>query len=316
MKRALFSTMSFMVMVVMVFAFTVVVFGSAGSAEAALSTAGKITEVEGKVAVFRKGKAKGVRAQVGTLIFPGDKIKTFADSNAQLTLRDNSKIIIAPKSTMKMGKFMLSRKTEKRSAFLSILGGKIRIVAQKMYKLTASGKRKLWKSSNFKIKTPTAVVGVKGTDFVITVTMKDGTTYTGVIVLEGLVQAQAVDHLGNLSPAVLISMMQSVEVSEKGVGPKKTLTKAEVTSLLSKIETAEADKEDQIEATKDKYGDLIDFADEEEDEALMQKLEDKKKETIEGFEDTYSGTTMDSFTLTESTTSGGGTSCASDPCIP
>ncbi|MCK4846560.1 MAG: FecR domain-containing protein [Deltaproteobacteria bacterium] len=316
MKRALFSTMSFMVMVVMVFAFTVVVFGSAGSAEAALSTAGKITEVEGKVAVFRKGKAKGVRAQVGTLIFPGDKIKTFADSNAQLTLRDNSKIIIAPKSTMKMGKFMLSRKTEKRSAFLSILGGKIRIVAQKMYKLTASGKRKLWKSSNFKIKTPTAVVGVKGTDFVITVTMKDGTTYTGVIVLEGLVQAQAVDHLGNLSPAVLISMMQSVEVSEKGVGPKKTLTKAEVTSLLSKIETAEADKEDQIEATKDKYGDLIDSADEEEDEALMQKLEDKKKETIEGFEDTYSGTTMDSFTLTESTTSGGGTSCASDPCIP
>ena len=307
MKRAFFSTMSLPIIVAMVFAFalTFTFFGSAETAEAALSTAGKLTSVEGKVAVFRKGKTKGVRAKVGTLVFPGDKIKTYADSNAQLTLRDNSKIIISPKSTMKMGKFVLNNKTEKRSAFLNILGGKIRIIAQKMYKLTASGKRKLWRNASFKVKTPTAVVGVKGTDFVITVTMKDGTTYTGVIVLEGAVKAQAVSKLGKLSPAVLIGMMESVEVSQEGVSPKKTLTKAEVADVIQDIETQTALKEDMLETVEDIAEDF-DLA------------EDITEEMLDAVEESFEDTTMESITVEESTdttTSGGTTTCVSPPCL-
>ena len=278
MKRAFFSTMSFPIIVAMVFAFTLATFGSANTAEAALSPAGKLTSVEGKVKVFRKGKTRGIRAKVGTQVFPGDRIKTYKNSKAQLTLRDKSKIIISAKSNMKVGKFVLDRKTEKRSAFLSILSGKIRVIAQKMYRMTSSGKRKLWKNAEFKIKTPTAVVGVKGTDFVVTVTMKDGTTYTGIIVIEGAVAAQAIDRLGKLSAAVLIGMMETVEVTtQNGVGKKKTLTQGEVDRLISNI-----------------------------------KLWTKEKEESGG---DFDQITTDTITVIESTT-GSGTGCASEPCLP
>ena len=314
MKRVFFSTMSLPIIVAMVFAFTLATFGSAGTAEAALSTAGKITSVEGKVAVFRKGKTRGILAKVGTQVFPGDRIKTSKNSKAQLMLRDNSKIIISAKSNMKVGKFTLDRKKEKRSAFLSILSGKIRIVAQKMYKLTASGKRKLWRNASFKIKTPTAVVGVKGTDFVITVKLKDGTTYTGIIVIEGAVTAQSISKLGKLSPSVLLSKMEQVEVSQDGISKKTPVSETEVNQLVEALQMEEQSIEHEVEDIEQLKEDIEDndvLTDEQKDEML-----DELDADIEAVEDT---TTVESVIIIESTTDtstgGGTTTCVSPPCL-
>lgn len=325
MKRAFFSTMSLPIIVAMVFAFalTFTFFGSAETAEAALSTAGKIASVEGKVAIFRKGKARGVRAKVGTLIFPGDKIKTYKDSRALLVLRDNSRIVIAPKSTMKMGRFVLNKKTEKRSAFLNILGGKIRIMAQKMYKLTASGKRKLWRNSSFKVKTPTAVVGVKGTDFIVTVTVGDK-TYTGIVVVDGLVETRGIDRSGNYTKAVLISKLQTVTITENGVtSDPVSITVAEVVSILKEVSPEDITIEEVItDDTTVEDDTTIEDDTTVEDDTI---IEDDTTTTDDTTTDdtTTDDTTTDDTTTTDTTTdtttttttSGGGTTtCVSPPC--
>ncbi|MCK4739524.1 MAG: FecR domain-containing protein [Deltaproteobacteria bacterium] len=184
-------------------------------AEAAIEYVGMISTINGTVEIGRRGSPRTVPAKVGDSLFAGDNIRTRSGSIAKITLRDNSKIFVAAQSNVRIGKFMLKRKSEKRSALLNLFRGKIRVIAMKMVKLTSSGKKRPWRNASFNVKTPNAVAGVKGTDFIVTV-IKGSTILTNVIVIDGIVEVKGFDKSGRGLKTVKLSKLQQTTVGADG----------------------------------------------------------------------------------------------------
>lgn len=174
---------------------------------------GNISMVEGNVNITRAGKAGLVAAKAGDALFAGDTIKTDDNSKAQIILGDNSTIYVAPNSNMQLKNYLLSRTEEKRNIAVKTFFGKIRFVVSKIYKVSASGTQRSWRDSNFTIETPTAVAGIKGTDFVITVSP----THTTFSVFEGLVGAKNKSSL--IKGEVMLGANQASTV-KKDAAPK------------------------------------------------------------------------------------------------
>jgi len=116
-------------------------------------------------------------------LFVGDTVVTGTRSKAKLLMKDDSIISIAPQSRIVIKDYEFSEKGRKRVSLLKILSGKARGVVNRFFSK---------KNSIFEIETPTAVVGVKGTDFIIST----NSTSTEVYTISGKVTA------GNVNPAV------------------------------------------------------------------------------------------------------------------
>lgn len=174
---------------------------------------GNISMVDGNVNITRKGKADVVAAKAGDALFAGDTVKTGDNSKVQIMLGDNSTIYVAPNSNMQLKDYLLSRNEEKRNITVKAFFGKIRFVVAKIYKVSASGSQRSWRDSSFSVETPTAVAGIKGTDFVITVSP----THTTFSVFEGLVGTRNVSSL--IKGEVMLGANQASTV-KKDAPPK------------------------------------------------------------------------------------------------
>lgn len=132
---------------------------------------------------------------MGDEIFPGETIKTAA-TNAELKLDPNGSIIkIARNTSFKVE--VLAGSEGKDTNEFALLGGKIRTVAAK----TAG-------SSKYRIRTPTAVCGVRGTDFSMLVV--EGAR-DAVYVKRGLVEFARTLSDGTLE-AILVGAGQFADV--------------------------------------------------------------------------------------------------------
>lgn len=115
---------------------------------------GSITGTDGAVYYKAKKKKEWQIAHIERIINTGDSIKTGADGRARLELIDGSTLTIANNSELVMHRFLLRKK--KRSAIFKLSTGKMRAVVSKF-----KG------STDIKVKTPTVLLGVRGTDFII-----------------------------------------------------------------------------------------------------------------------------------------------------
>lgn len=139
----------------------------------ATSSVGRFTEVSGDVKVTREGEKASTPAKA-TPIFLKDTIETkkgattfrFRDGST-MVLRDHSKIVVM--------EFLLNPKQKKRKTTIDILFGKIKAVIIKSFDK---------KTSKTELKTPTATVGIRGTDVILDVTK----TKTRVFCLKGLLE--------------------------------------------------------------------------------------------------------------------------------
>ena len=120
-------------------------------ARSAVSYVGKITIAEGKVYVARKGAKKYARAKKGTTLFAGDRVRTLKRSKAQIRLRDNTVINIAPKTSLRVSALVYDKKKETRSGLIEAFKGKIRLSVSKVMKVAKSGKLRPWRKSSFKV---------------------------------------------------------------------------------------------------------------------------------------------------------------------
>ncbi len=133
-------------------------------------TYGKIKFVVGKVNIKRvEGKVE--KATINKKVYEGDEIITGSNGAAQILLRKGIQIRIAKNSVLKIKKNIISDKGKNTRLNVSI--GKIWIRI----------KDRLGKNDKFKVETPTAVVGVRGTIFVVEANNNGTTLY----VAKGLV---------------------------------------------------------------------------------------------------------------------------------
>lgn len=95
---------------------------------------------------------------------PGDglreaeRVSTGKTGAATITLKDGTVLTLGPNTTVDLNQFQFDATTQKGNFALDLLQGSIRVVTGLLARINPD---------LFKISTPTAVVGVRGTDFIV-----------------------------------------------------------------------------------------------------------------------------------------------------
>jgi hypothetical protein len=131
----------------------------AGLAASALADepAGMFKIVHGGVTVERQGSS--LPATVGMQVFPSDSIVTAGDGSAGITFQDNALLSLGPSSRLSLDRFVYNSTTSAGSFETTLSSGKLAVV---------SGKIAHHELDAMKVKTPGAVLGVRGTKFIVT----------------------------------------------------------------------------------------------------------------------------------------------------
>jgi hypothetical protein len=117
--------------------------------------AGKISDMKGKVSYRDRSNVPYLAAKKGLSFEKGYWVKTCADGWAVLTLSDGSKMTLANKTELQITDFVVGKKS--KDGVFSMTQGKLR----------ASVTRLAGERVNYTVKSPTAVAGIKGTDFMM-----------------------------------------------------------------------------------------------------------------------------------------------------
>jgi len=129
--------------------------------------AGKITVASGNIHSFHRETGRILKAEKGDNVYPGDSIRTKSNSFAEITLNDGSVLKIAPNTRIKISEFTLNSDNKRESAVIQLFRGKVRAAVSKVKSLSGFLKASFGSSGgNFAISTPSAVMGVKGTEFI------------------------------------------------------------------------------------------------------------------------------------------------------
>ncbi|CAN7339918.1 FecR domain-containing protein [Pseudoduganella sp. LjRoot289] len=129
----------------------------AGPAHAA-EPAGMVKTSKGSVTIEREGKKMG--APAGAAVMASDRIVTGADGSAGITLRDETLLALGPNTTLALDKFAFDTTTHEGALDASVKRGTLAVISGKLSKQSPKA---------VKFSTPSTVLGVRGTEFVIEV---------------------------------------------------------------------------------------------------------------------------------------------------
>lgn len=165
---------------------------------------GLIMVAKGQVQLQRKNSSQNEPAKVGSKVFPGDTIKTSLDSRAKIVMSDRNVLNLAPDTILVIAKYTNNEdqgKSEKNAELL-MLKGKVRAKVEEKYNKDNQG---------FQIKTPTAVAGVRGTEFFVNYNPQ--TRSTDVFVTGGVVNVAPLISNSNSGNTTSTPTAQSLEQS-------------------------------------------------------------------------------------------------------
>lgn len=120
--------------------------------------AGMVKTSAGQVSIERAGNR--IPAQVGTTVLAKDKLRTGSDGAVGVTLRDNTLLSAGPNSVIAVEKFVFDSTSHDGAMSIGVRKGTLSVATGKIAKKTPE-------SVDFH--TPTSVLGVRGTEFVVEV---------------------------------------------------------------------------------------------------------------------------------------------------
>ena len=172
--------------------------GIIDSADVGLTTAydGKVYQTH-----FEDNAIKPVR--LATPIYMNDRLKTDPSSKATFTFDDKSTLTLSEGSVVNITKHIYDPEKDLRQTIVHLSRGTVRFVVTK-------GKAR---GSMFKVITPTATAGVRGTEFVVDVA-PDGKT--NFLVLEGQIETKAMRPGRERVKSYYISAGENQSVSKNG----------------------------------------------------------------------------------------------------
>ena len=132
------------------------VFAQAPAATVADAREGTFKTVQGDVTVVR-GHVRSA-AVVGDGLRIADRVLTGDASAAAITLKDGTVLSIGAGSSVDLAEFQFNPTTHDGHVLISLLRGSLRVVTGLIAKL---------KPEQVKVTTPTTVIGVRGTDFIV-----------------------------------------------------------------------------------------------------------------------------------------------------
>jgi hypothetical protein len=119
---------------------------------------GLIKVSAGSVEIERAGAR--LKAEVGTPVQVSDVLRTGPDGSAGITFSDNSLLSIGPNTVFEVDKYQFDSTTHAGEFQGSLRQGRLAAISGKMVKQSPE---------SMKIRTPSAVMGVRGTEFVVQV---------------------------------------------------------------------------------------------------------------------------------------------------
>ena len=168
--------------------------------------------------------AKVTKAAIGLRVFPTDTIITGKDSRAKILMVDKNEINISPDSEIVLQKYVYDPSAGKKEVLLNVLSGKVRAKVEQKYNGT---------TAKFQVKTPSAVAGVRGTDFLTS--FDSSTKQSSVVTFHGHVEFGQPGAGGTIQNPVMVDPGQTSTVA---VG-----TAASAPVEMPKKELASMDKE-------------------------------------------------------------------------
>ena len=117
-----------------------------------------VIELKGDVQVKTAGQETWQPATLATILHEKDTIKTAAGAEAVLNVGQAGQVSVRPESEMTFDTLVMNQDNQAKQTMLDLAMGNILIKAQK-----------LQAEEKFEVKTPTAIMGVRGTEFEVTV---------------------------------------------------------------------------------------------------------------------------------------------------
>jgi hypothetical protein len=127
-------------------------------AAAQASDIGQIKIASGAVAIERG--TQSLRGEPGTRIQGSDIVKTGADGSVGITMTDNSLLSAGPNSVLVLDRYEFDSTTNQGFFDASLRRGTLAVVSGRLAKQSRDA---------VTVRTPSAILGVRGTEFVITV---------------------------------------------------------------------------------------------------------------------------------------------------
>ena len=125
---------------------------------AAAPDAGRIKTVKGAVSVERSGQR--MPATIGMPVQEKDVVTTGADGSVGITFTDSSMLSAGPNSVLALDRYAFDAATGKGALEANLAKGTLAAISGKMVKRSPE---------SMKIRTPAAIMGVRGTEFVVKV---------------------------------------------------------------------------------------------------------------------------------------------------
>lgn len=135
---------------------TVLVFAGAGLTARADTHAGNIAVANGDVRISSSADDKGRPAKPNEPVNNNEIVKTGNGASAKVLFTDQSIMDLGPNSALKVSDYAV-KDVDNRTATFSLMYGKLRALVTK----------KVGDSGNVKVKSADAVMGVRGTEFVV-----------------------------------------------------------------------------------------------------------------------------------------------------
>ncbi len=173
----------------------------------------KLKEMSGMVMVKVQPATEWTQATAGQILKKNDSIKTEADGKAVLEFPNNNSVSLKPKTEISIEELVWDAAAKKVG--INMTSGELKTVLNKVDT-----------PSDFKIKTPTAICGARGTIFYVVV-FADG---TGVYVEQGLVE-----FLNTISGQsyTVYEGNRSDSNSDGSITEPQTLSKDEVDAIIA-----------------------------------------------------------------------------------
>lgn len=117
---------------------------------------GQIKSASGEVTVLRGGVSQKVTA--GDRVFQADVLATGPDGSVGITFADNSMMSLGPDSRLSLDQFVFDTTTHEGVFDSSLSSGTLAVKSGQIVKQTPEA---------MKVRTPGALLGVRGTEFVV-----------------------------------------------------------------------------------------------------------------------------------------------------
>lgn len=124
----------------------------------AMAEIARIKMASGTASIERNGKL--TRATPGFQLEQGDRLVTGKDGRISLTFLDNTRFAVGPNSRVSVSQFRYDRTRQQGEFVTSVDRGSLAIVSGKIAKS---------KRDAMRVRTPTSLLGVRGTKFIVEV---------------------------------------------------------------------------------------------------------------------------------------------------